>query len=83
MSIEGLPKTENLSEKQREMLDSFAESILPLVVQLKKTNDSNFSEQIIEETAQFKDTLEKEGISISDEQIDKVIQDVFNFQEAA
>lgn len=83
MSIEGLEKEHNLSETQQEMLNSFAESILPLIVQLKQTNDSNFSEQIFDETRQFKEALEKEDISIPDDQIEKVVQDLFNVQEAA
>ena len=83
MSIEGLEKEHNLSETQQEMLNSFAESILPLIVQLKQTNDSNFSEQIFDETRQFKESLEKADISIADDEIEKVIQDLFNVQEAA
>ncbi len=80
---EGFEQSENLSEKQQEMLNAFSKEVLPLIIQLKQTNDSSFSEQIFEATRDFKDALKKEDIFIPDNQIEKVIQDLYNVQEAA
>ena len=81
--MEGFEKQLDLSAEQQEKLDDFLNTIQPLIVQLTETNDSSFSDQIIEETQRFKDSLKEQGISIPDDQIKNFVNGLFDFQEAA
>jgi hypothetical protein len=81
--MEGFEKQLDLSAEQQEKLDEFLNTIQPLIVQLSETNDSSFSDQIIEETQRFKDSLKEQGISIPDDQIKNFVNGLFDFQEAA
>ena len=72
-----------LSGEQQERLDALATEILPIVERLRATNSSQVSEELMNEIDDFKKAIKKEDIGISNEDVDRFVNDLLNAKEAA
>lgn len=80
MPIESLEQNNNLSAEQQEKLDALSSILKPFIEELNKTNNSNVTEAALEEVDRFKGKMKKEGIDISDEQVNDFVRNLFTSQ---